>query len=350
MLACVIHGVQDLRLEPSEVPHLEANEVLVRFGAGGICGSDLHYFQHGGVGDFKLRQPMVLGHEVSGEVVQVGALVSRVQIGDRVAIDPSKPCRQCRDCLSGRSNLCQQMRFFGSAAIFPHVQGAFAEFFKVADFQCHVVPSSIPFEVVACAEPLAVTLHAVARAGALMGLRVLVTGAGPIGVLTVAAARLAGAAEVVVTDLFDQPLQVARAMGATDVVNIVKEPERLVQFEQHKGVFDLAIEASGNAKGLECCVLSTRPGGRLVQIGMLPPGLTSAPINRIIAKELDFLGTFRFHQEFAWAVEALISGKIDVAPMLSAQFAFSDAVKAFELASDRQVAMKVSLLRDSVYG
>jgi L-idonate 5-dehydrogenase len=343
MLACVIHEAKDLRLETRDTPELEPSEVLVRFGAGGICGSDLHYYNHGGVGDFKLREPMVLGHEVSGEVVKLGSAVSSVKLGDHVAIDPSRPCRACDYCLAGRSNLCRNMRFFGSAALFPHVQGGFAEFFKVADFQCHVVPKNIAYNVVACAEPLAVTLHAVSRVGSLMGAKVLITGSGPIGVLTVAAARLAGASEITVTDLFDEPLDIARAMGATQVFNTSSNPEKLEEFQANKGVFDVAFEASGNARALETCIQATHPGGSLVQIGILPPGMTNTPINRILAKELNFFGTFRFHQEFAWAVNALVTGRINVSPILTAEFSFQDAVQAFELAADRRKAMKVSL-------
>jgi L-idonate 5-dehydrogenase len=343
MLACVIHKAKDLRLETRDTPELEPSEVLVRFGAGGICGSDLHYYNHGGVGDFKLREPMVLGHEVSGEVVKLGSAVSSVKLGDHVAIDPSRPCRACDYCLAGRSNLCRNMRFFGSAALFPHVQGGFAEFFKVADFQCHVVPKNIAYNVVACAEPLAVTLHAVSRVGSLMGAKVLITGSGPIGVLTVAAARLAGASEITVTDLFDEPLDIARAMGATQVFNTSSNPEKLEEFQANKGVFDVAFEASGNARALETCIQATHPGGSLVQIGILPPGMTDTPINRILAKELNFFGTFRFHQEFAWAVNALVTGRINVSPILTAEFSFQDAVQAFELAADRRKAMKVSL-------
>lgn len=346
MLACVIHNAKDLRIEARETPKLDACEVLVRFGAGGICGSDLHYFNHGGVGDFKLQEPMVLGHEVSGEVVNIGSAVEGVKIGDHVAVDPSRPCRNCDSCLAGRSNLCRNMRFFGSAALFPHVQGGFSEFFKVADFQCHVVPQDIAYNVVACAEPLAVSLHAVSRVGSLMGAKVLITGAGPIGVLTVAAAKLAGASEITITDLFDEPLEIAKRMGATNVVNTANHPEKLEGFQANKGMFDVSFEASGNAKALETCIHSTRTGGSMVQIGILPPGLTSAPINRILAKELAFFGTFRFHQEFAWAVSALVSKRIDVSPILTAEFGFQDALKAFELAGNRQKAMKVSLRLD----
>jgi L-idonate 5-dehydrogenase len=227
--------------------------------------------------------------------------------------------------------------------LFPHVQGGFAEFFKVAAFQCHVVPQNIPYNVVACAEPLAVTLHAVSRVGSLLGAKVLVTGSGPIGVLTVAAAKLAGASEITITDLFDEPLDIALAMGATQVVNTATEPDKLEIFQANKGIFDVSFEASGNALALETCVQATRPGGNLVQIGILPPGMTNAPINRILAKELNFFGTFRFHQEFAWAVNALVTERINVNPILTAQFGFQDAVKAFELAADRRKAMKVSL-------
>jgi L-idonate 5-dehydrogenase len=340
MLACVIHKEHDLRIDELETlgaDMLDPNEVRIRFGAGGICGSDLHYYHHGGVGDFRLREPMVLGPEVAG------VDVTRVKPGDHVAVDPSRPCQRCEDCLAGRSNLCANMRFFGSAARFPHVQGAFVEFFKVADFQCHVVSPNVPFHLAACAEPLSVALHAVARAGALVGARVLVTGSGPIGALIVAAAKLAGASQITVTDLVDEPLEVSRKLGATEVLNVASQADRLAELESGRGVFDISIEASGNARGLETCILAIRPGGRVVQVGLMPPGLAQAPINRIISKELEFVGTFRFHREFAWAVDAIQSGRINLEPLLTAQFGFRDAVTAFELAGDRRRAMKVSL-------
>ena len=170
----MIHAAHDLRLEDVPEPMYAADEVLVQLGAGGICGSDLHYFHHGGVGDFRLRQPMTLGHEVAGEIVAVGAEVTRVRVGDRVAVNPSRPCLECEQCLAGHSNLCPNMRFFGSAARFPHVQGAFAERFTARQDQCELIPAGLPYAVAACAEPLAVTLHAVAQAGPLLGQRVLI--------------------------------------------------------------------------------------------------------------------------------------------------------------------------------
>ena len=344
MIACVIHGAKELKIENRPEPRPQEGEVLVRFGAGGICGSDLHYYHEGRVGDFAVREPMVLGHEVAGEVVEVGPNVTTIKAGQRVAVNPTRACRQCHYCLSGRSNLCRNVRFFGSAARFPHVQGAFAELFTASELQCVPIPESLSYRVAACAEPFAVTLHAVARAGNLLGRRVFVTGSGPIGVLVVAAARLAGAAEIVVTDLFDEPLAIAERMGATRVVNVKAASSELEAFTRDGGWFDLAIEVSGNARALENCIDATRPGGRIVQVGLLPAGNSGTPVNKVTTKELEVVGTFRFHEEFQWAVDALVAGRIDVGPILSGEFSFSEAASAFELASDRRKAMKVSLV------
>ena len=343
MLALTIHGIKDLRLEEQPVPQLEEDEVLIELGAGGICGSDLHYYYDGGVGDFRLKEPMTLGHEVAGKVAQVGSGVTRVKVGDHVAVNPARPCGKCEQCLAGHNNLCANVRFFGSAARFPHVQGAFAQYFKVLEGQCLVVPADIPYSVVACAEPLAVGLHAASRGGNLLGRKVLITGSGPIGVLAVAAAKLAGASQITVTDLHDEVLEVALAMGASEVINISQSPQRQEQLAHNRGVFDVAIEASGNVQAVETCIRSTRPGGRMVQVGMLPPGQTPVLLNQVLAKELELVGTFRFHREFGWAVEALVSGQINVQPILSAEFSFSDADAAFKLAADRTRAMKVLL-------
>jgi L-idonate 5-dehydrogenase len=344
MIACVIHRAKDLQIENRPEPQPGEGEVIVRFGAGGICGSDLHYYHEGRVGNFELREPMVLGHELAGEVVQVGDGVSVVQPGQRVAVNPSRPCLHCGYCLSGQSNLCKNVRFHGSAARFPHVQGGFAELFSTSAKQCVPIPDNLSYPAAACAEPLAVTLHAVARAGSMLGRRVLVTGAGPIGILSVAAVRLAGAAEIVITDLFDEPLAVALHMGATDVVNVKTASAELDRFIQDGGYFDAAIEASGNIRGLENCIDAVRSGGRIVQVGIFSAGNPGVPVNKLIAKELELFGTFRFHEEFQWAVDVLASGRVNVDPILSAQFPFPDAVKAFALASDRRQAVKVSLV------
>jgi L-idonate 5-dehydrogenase len=318
-------------------------EVLVQLAAGGICGTDLHYFHEGGVGDFTVREPMILGHEGAGVVVAVGPNVTKVTRGDRVAVNPNRPCNQCGPCRSGRRNLCADVRFFGSAARFPHVQGLFAELFLVAEENCVPIPQSLSYRAAACAEPLAVALHAVERAGTLNGLRVLIVGSGPIGVLIAAAARLAGAAAVAVTDLFDEPLRIARVMGATETVNARTDLARLREPGLDRGCFDVAFEASGHPSGLASALEFTMPGGTVVQVGMLPRGDSPAPLNRIVAKELRVFGTYRFDREYARAVELLATGQIDVAPLLTHHFTFAELANAFATAADKRSAMKVSL-------
>jgi L-idonate 5-dehydrogenase len=346
MIACVLRGAKELKIENRTEPRPQDGEVLVRFGAGGICGSDLHYYHEGGILDFKIREPLVLGHEVAGEVVEIGAGVTKVSVGQRVAVNPLRACLRCVYCLSGHSNLCRNRRFFGSAARFPHVQGMFAELFIASEEQCIAIPESVPFRVAACAEPLGVTLHAVARAGAILGRKVLVTGSGPIGVLVTASARLAGAAEIVVSDLFDEALAIASRMGATDVINVRTNGERFAAYMQDGGYFDVAFEASGNVRALETCIGATRSGGRIVQVGIQPAGQSAAPVNKLVAKELELIGTFLSHEEFRWAVEVLVHGRIDIGPILSGDFSLADAISAFEFASDRSKAMKVSLVAD----
>jgi L-idonate 5-dehydrogenase len=347
MRVCVLHAARDLRLEERPLVPLGPDQVRLRFGAGGICGSDLHYYFEGRVGDFAVREPLILGHEVAGDVVEVGAEVARVRIGDRVAVNPSQPCWRCPACQAGRTNLCARMTFYGSAAVFPHVQGAFQEQLVCAEAQCHVVPRAIPHSTAAMAEPLAVCLHAVKRAGPLLGSHVLITGSGPIGALTCLAARAAGAAHITVTDIVAPPLEVARQVGADLTIDVAHEPERIEAAKADKGRVDVAIEASGSPRALLTCLECTRPGGRIVQLGMLPSGEIALPLTKITPKELELVGTFRFHEEFGEAVQALVSGRLDVSPVLSGTFAAGQRDAAFAAAADRQNHMKVQLVFDT---
>jgi L-idonate 5-dehydrogenase len=342
MKAAVIHAPLDLRIEDADIPAMGPYDVRVRIRAGGICGSDLHYYLHGGFGTVRLKQPMILGHEIAGEVMEVGAQVSRVQPGDRVAINPSQPCGHCRFCLDGKPNHCLDMRFYGSAMRMPHVQGAFREVLVCNEVQAVPIPAALPLEKAAFAEPLAVCLHAARQAGPLLGQRVLVTGSGPIGALAVLVARQAGAREVVATDIMEAPLAIARRIGADTALNTAGDPEALTRFKADKGRFDAVFEASGSGVALAGAMEVTRPGGTIVQLG-LAGGEMTLPINMLVAKEIALRGTFRFHEEFAWAVHFLATGTIDVSPLLTEIVPLSEAVRAFELAADRTRAMKVQL-------
>ncbi len=341
MKAVIIHAAHDLRIGEAETPALGPHDVQVRIRNGGICGSDLHYYQHGGFGTVRIREPLIPGHEIAGEVMETGALVTRVKPGDRVAVDPSRPCGQCAYCLEGKPRHCLDMRFLGSAMRFPHVQGGFREILVCTEAQAAPVPEGLPLEHAAFAEPLSVCLHAAAQAGPLLGKRVLVTGAGPIGALAIMVARHAGAREVVTTDLADAPLAVARTIGADLAVNMRTDPGGLDRFHADKGWFDVVFEASGSGAALAAAFPAARPGAVIVQIGL--GGDVAVPMNTLVAKEFQLRGAFRFDAEFEWAVGFIASGAIDVAPLLTEVVPMRDAVRAFELAGDRSRAMKVQL-------
>ncbi len=341
MKAVVIHAAHDLRLEEVAAGVPGPREVAVRIRAGGICGSDLHYFQHGGFGAIRIREPLIPGHEIAGEVMEVGAEVTSVKPGDRVAVDPSRPCGHCEYCLEGRPRHCLEMRFFGSAMRFPHVQGGFREVLICSAEQAVPIPASLPIEHAAFAEPLAVCLHAGVQAGPLLGKRVLVTGAGPIGALSILVARQGGARTVVATDLADAPLAIARRIGADEAVNVRTNPAALDRFSAGKGFFDVVIEASGSGAALASAIAAARPGATIVQLGL--GGDVPVPMNTVVAKEIELRGSFRFDREFRWAVDFLASGAIDVAPLLTEVVPVDDALRAFELAGDRSRAMKVQV-------
>lgn len=336
--AVVIHAARDLRVEERAAGEPGPGQVRLRIRAGGICGSDLHYFQDGGFGAIRVKHPMVLGHEVAGVVESLGADVGGLAVGQAVAVNPSLPCGRCRFCQEGAQQHCLDMRFYGSAMRDPHVDGGFREALVCEAAQAVPLPDGLDTTRAAFAEPLAVCLHAARQAGPLLGRRVLVTGCGPIGALAIAAARMGGAREIVATDLSDAPKQVALAMGAD---RFHADPGALAAYAPEKGVFDVALEASGSPRALLGILPVLRPGGTIVQIGI--GGDVPVPMSVLAAKEITWRGTFRFHAEFAMAVEALAGRRIDVAPLLTERFPIERAVEAFELAADRSRAMKVQI-------
>jgi L-idonate 5-dehydrogenase len=338
-MCLVIHAPDDLRLDEQDAGEIGPGQVLVRVGMGGICGSDLHYFHNGGFGTVRIKEPMVLGHEVAGTVVAVAPGVQSVRIGDKVAVNPSRPCGACKFCLEGLPNQCLEMRFYGSAMRTPHVQGAFRNMLLCEATQCVKVADHVPLRLAALAEPFSVGLHGVSRAGPLLGKRVLVSGCGPIGVLAIAAARAHGAAEITATDVVDEPLAVARAMGADQVINVAQDPGWVSRYSPDKGSFDVMLECSGNERALRDGLEVMRPRGVVVQLGL--GGDVSIPQNLVVSKELSICGSFRFHAEFALAVRLINEGRVDLSPVVSHTFPMLKAREAFELASDRRQAMKV---------
>ena len=340
MRAIVIHAAHDLRLEDRADEPLGPGQLRLRLARGGVCGSDLHYYHHGGFGTVRLREPMILGHEVSAFVEALGPGTTGFAKGQLVAVSPSRPCGTCRSCAEGLPNHCLNMRFYGSAMPFPHVQGAFRESLVADAAQCVDATGLTPGEA-AMAEPLAVALHATSRAGVMLGRRVLVTGCGPIGVLSILAARRAGAAEIVATDLSDFTLDLARSVGADRTINSATDPGALAEYGADQGTFDVLYECTGVAAALAGAIPALRPRGVILQLGLC--GDMTLPMMAITARELDLRGSFRFHAEFAAGVELMRKGLIEVKPLITQTLPLTDADTAFRLASDRARAMKVQI-------
>ena len=342
MRAVVIHAPHDLRFDEWAVEAPGQGQVQIRIGVGGICGSDLHYYHHGGFGTVRIQHPMVLGHEIAGTVEAIGPEVTGLAVGDLVAVSPSAPCGHCRYCLEGMPNHCLDMRFYGSAMRTPHIHGGFRQLLTCRAEQAHQLPPGTDLNEAAFAEPLAVCLHAGRQAGALLGKRVLVSGCGPIGALSILVARHGGAREVVATDLMDEPLAVARRLGADETINMAATPDGLARFGADKGSFDVVFEASGAGPAVAAAIGAARPGATIVQLG-IGGAEPAIPLNSLVSKELILRGTFRFHEEFAWAVDFIAKRQIDVRPLLSAVLPATEARQAFDLASDRRQSMKVQL-------
>ncbi|OBZ94964.1 phosphoesterase [Pararhizobium polonicum] len=341
MKSIVIHAAKDLRVEETDPGTAGPGQVEIAIEVGGICGSDLHYYNHGGFGAIRLREPMILGHEIAGTIKALGSGVSGLAVGDRVAVSPSRPCNACDYCLKGQQNHCLNMRFYGSAMPMPHIQGAFRQRLVAESWQCHKVADGVSINEAAFAEPFAVTLHAVNRAGSLLGKRVLVTGCGPIGALCILAARAHGAQEIVATDVMDAVLLKALEVGADRTINVATDGDALAAYSANKGYFDVMFEASGNERAVRSGLDVLKPRGILMQLGL--GGDVSIPQNLIVSKEIDMRGSFRFHEEFALAVDLINRRRVDVKPLLTGIFGLDDAVAAFETAGDRSRSMKVQI-------
>jgi L-idonate 5-dehydrogenase len=339
--ALIIHAPHDLRLEKiaAETTALGPHDVKVRMAAGGICGSDLHYYHHGGFGIVRIKEPMTLGHEASGYVEAVGVAVTHVKPKDLVAVNPSHPCGTCPSCQNNQKQHCENMLFNGSAMRFPHVQGLFREYITVPDTRVFRLDPTISAAEASLCEPFSVTLHAANQAGDLTGKTVLVSGCGPIGVLSIVSAKLAGAKRVIATDITAHSLKIAKDFGCDECLDVSKGTDVLDHLKDNRGQIDVVFECSGNPAAMKSAIATLKPRGRMVLVGL--GGDAELPINMIVAKELSLIGTFRFNEEFARAADLISSKKVDLKPMLSATFPMTEAKDAFALASDRSLATKV---------
>lgn len=341
MRACVIRAAKDLSIQSWEESPLNAGEVRLDFAWGGICGSDLHYYQHGRVANSILRAPMILGHEFSGTIREIGAGVEGLQPGMTVAVNPSRPCGGCDQCAAGRNHLCRNMRFMGSAAHFPHTNGGFCERPVVLASQCIALPTGFDPALASLSEPYAVALHAVALAQLPAGASVLVTGAGTIGSLVAVAARQAGAGRLIVTDISEPALQRLRAVTGAETY-LVGTPEAEHAAQSAIGEVDVVLEASGASVALDMAIRCIRPRGRIVQVGFLPPE-AKLSLAGLLIREATLIGAYRFLGEFQEAVTQISTGVVDLAPFVTARFRMDQAEEAFAAAADRTQNVKVLL-------
>ncbi|XP_074521673.1 sorbitol dehydrogenase [Halichoeres trimaculatus] len=328
-LSVVLHSKGDLRLENRPVPEPGPNEVLLQMHSVGICGSDVHYLQHGRIGDFVVTKPMVLGHEASGRVVKVGAAVKHLAVGDRVAIEPGVPREMDEFFKSGRYNLSPTIFFCAT----PPDDGNLCRYYTHSANFCYKLPDNVTFEEGALIEPLSVGIHACRRAGVTLGSSVLICGAGPIGLVCLAVAKAMGASQIVITDLSSERLAVAKKLGADFQLTVGREdkPQQLAERVAEKlgAQPHITIECTGVESCIQTAIYATRSGGVVVLVG-LGPDMITVPLVNAAVREVDIRGVFRYCNTWPMAIAMLASGKVNVKPLVTHRFPLEQAVQAFE--------------------
>ncbi|PPF27865.1 MULTISPECIES: L-idonate 5-dehydrogenase [unclassified Rathayibacter] len=330
----VVHAAGDLRVEEAPLAPRGPGEALVAVAYGGNCGSDLHYWTHGAAGESILREPLTLGHEVVGTVVEAAVDGSGPPVGAAVAVHPATARGEWPD---GRPNLATEGTYLGSAARMPHTPGAFARHAVLPARMLRELPAGLGLREAALAEPASVAWHAVSRAGEVSGRRALVIGSGPIGALIVAVLKRAGAAEIVAVDLAEEPLAIARAVGATRTIRAT-DADAIAEVAA-----DVVFESSGSPRGLASAVRGAARGGTVVMVGLLPSGEQPAQISLAITRELRLIGSFLFVDEIDEVLAALADGSLAVAPVVTQVVPVERALEAFELARDASRSSKVLL-------
>ena len=322
--------VGEVAVEPAGVPEPGPHQVLVEVAAVGVCGSDVHYFDHGRIADFVVREPLVLGHEASGTIRAVGTEVRDRTPGQRVALEPQETCGRCRECQAGRYNLCPQVRFFAT----PPVHGAFAQYVVLDAIRAHPVPDHLSDEAAALIEPLSVGVWAAGKANIAPGDRVLVIGAGPVGLLCADVARARGAAFVAVADINPARLQVAAARGAAQTVDVSGDG-----VEEQLEPVDVVLECTGAGPAVRSAFAVAAPAARIVLVGMGEPDL-ELPVAAIQIRELLVTGTFRYANCYPAAIALAASGAVDLDGLVTGKFGLEQVPEALSVAKTDPTTLK----------
>jgi L-iditol 2-dehydrogenase len=333
MKAAVLDRPLSIQVKDVAIPEPQPDEALIKVYCIGICGSDVHYYEHGRIGRYVVNEPIILGHELAGVVVKVGSEVTDVSVGDRVAVEPGITCGRCGYCKSGRYNLCPDVVFMAT----PPVDGAWAEYVSVRSDFLFKLPDGMSFEEGALLEPLSVGIHAMKRGKVGPSDRVLVTGLGPIGLLAIEAAKLFGVTEIYGSDILAGRRELAQAMGVSGVLNPAEDSvaEKLEQWTDGAGI-DVIIETSGSAKAISDAVGFVKRGGRIVFVGL--PVANSIPIDvaALVDAELDVYGVFRYANTYPMAIQALQRTRPDIEKVITHRFALDDIQQAVETARNQK--------------
>ena len=318
MRANILKGQGDMAMATLPLPQLDADQVLVQVAAVGVCGSDVHYYEHGRIGPYVVDHPLILGHELSGRIAAVGSAVDPARIGQRVAVEPQRPCRKCRQCKAGRYNLCPDIEFYAT----PPIDGAFAEYVTIQSDFAYDIPDSVSDEAAALIEPLSVGLWACERAEIRPGSRVLIAGAGPIGIIAAQAARAFGATEIYISDIAEDRLAFALEHGATHALN--------ARTDSAEGLdVDAFIDASGAPQAVRSGIKAVAPAGRVILVGLGADDV-ELPVSYIQNREIWLSGVFRYTNTWPLAVQLLANGKVDLDVLVTGKFALSESEEALK--------------------
>ncbi|MDQ6419560.1 NAD(P)-dependent alcohol dehydrogenase [Paenibacillus sp. LHD-117] len=347
MNAAILDEPMSIAVRRVEIPVPKDNEALVKVYCIGICGSDVHYYEHGRIGRYVVKEPIVLGHELAGEVVSVGKDVSNVSVGDRVAVEPGVACGHCDYCRSGRYNLCPDVVFLAT----PPVNGAWAEYIAMPSDYLFKLPDTMSYEQGALLEPLSVGFHAMLRGKVKPFDRLLITGLGPIGLLAGQAAKLFGVSEIYGTDVVPFRRKLALELGFTEVLDPSSENvgERLSELTGGAGV-TLVVESSGNAGAIADTIKLVRRGGRIVFVGMPAAEAVPMDIGRLIDGEIEAYGVFRYANTYPAAIGSLQRSSVDIEKIITHRYALTDIKEAVETArTQKDTSIKVMIYPNRPY-
>lgn len=340
--AAFMTGINKIEIRDIEMPKLEKNKVIVKMEYVGICGSDVHYLEHGKIGDFVVNGDFILGHECAGTVTEVGADVKTLKKGDRVALEPGCTCGQCEFCKSGRYNLCPDVEFLAT----PPYHGCLENYIAFPENMCFKLPDNVSTKEGALVEPLSVGIHAARQGNVSLGNSVVILGAGCIGLVTLLACKAFGAADVTVVDVIPRRLEFAKKIGATRVINalecdVLKEIDNVTE---GKGA-DIVIETAGTAKTYSQTPYIVKRGGTIVLVGMAPQDIMEFNFAKLMNKEAQIKTVFRYRNIYPQAINAIAQGLIDVKSIVTHEFDFLDTEKAFDFVINNKTDVVKAIIK-----